>query len=353
MPVVKNSKLIYIAHPTAEYQPGVHTKYVEEELDTDTVTLNGGILVRLIAVSSDPYMRYRMRDPSIPMFAPPLIIGEPLDNFSVGQVERSEDAQYAVGDYVAGYFDFANYSVYPGKTTHQFKFCVKVPKIPGLPLSAFVGTLGLAGKSAYTGWVLYGVEKAKTSKTLFVSGAAGPVGIFLIQYVRHTSPHLKIIATAGSAEKVELCKKAGADVAFNYKEVDVTKTLAEHGPIDIYWDNTAGPILDAALSNINFFGTIIACGAIAEASNDPNAYVKHFGKIFQHCVTVHGFLFRFGPEAEAASDAFDKEIPPLIAAGKITVHEHRFEGLKEAEKALESVHTGTNFGKTVIIAGAE
>lgn len=57
---------------------------------------------------------------------------------------------------------------------------------------------------------------------------------FLIEYVKHTAPHLKIIATAGSPEKLELCKKAGADVVLNYKTVDLEKALAEHSPIDMF-----------------------------------------------------------------------------------------------------------------------
>ena len=57
---------------------------------------------------------------------------------------------------------------------------------------------------------------------------------FLIEYVKRTAPHLKIIATAGSAEKLELCKKVGADVVLNYKEVDLEKALKEHGPIDMF-----------------------------------------------------------------------------------------------------------------------
>ncbi|THH32868.1 hypothetical protein EUX98_g1346 [Antrodiella citrinella] len=353
MPIVKNGKVLYIAHPEGAYEPGVHSKYVEEDFDTGAVVLKGGVLVRLIAMSSDPYMRYRMRSPEVPMFVPVVPINTPFDNFSVGQIVRSEDATLAVGDYVAGYFPFANYSVYPDGNEHMFKHCVKVPKIPGVPLSAFVGVLGLPGKTAYTGWELYGKEKAKTSKTLFVSGGAGSVGLFLIQYVKLVDPHLKIIAAVGSAEKTELVLKAGADVAFNYKEVNVTEELAKHGPIDIYWDNTAGPILDAALENFSFFGLIIACGAISESGNDPAAYVRHFGIIFQRCITVKGFLFRFGPEAEAAAVEFDKTIPQLVVSGKITHLEDRFIGLKEAERALESVHSGKNFGKAVVIVGDE
>lgn len=77
MPVVTNGRVIYVEHPKAYYEPGVHTKYVEEQLDTDTVPLNGGVLIKTLLISADPYMRYRMRDPSVPHFSPALVIGQP------------------------------------------------------------------------------------------------------------------------------------------------------------------------------------------------------------------------------------------------------------------------------------
>ena len=45
---------------------------------------------------------------------------------------------------------------------------------------------------------------------------------------------LKVIASAGSDEKVEFMKEIGADVAFNYKTTSIKKVLAEEGPIDMY-----------------------------------------------------------------------------------------------------------------------
>lgn len=45
---------------------------------------------------------------------------------------------------------------------------------------------------------------------------------------------LKVIASAGSAEKVEFLKKIGADVAFNYKETDTEEVLKKEGPINMY-----------------------------------------------------------------------------------------------------------------------
>ena len=75
--MVKNGTVIYAAQPTGLIVPDETVKYIEEEIDLENIPLNGGVLIKTLALSSDPYLRYRMRDPSIPMFCPPLILGKP------------------------------------------------------------------------------------------------------------------------------------------------------------------------------------------------------------------------------------------------------------------------------------
>ena len=77
MSIVRNKALIYTAHPTGHVVPGVHTRLVDGKIDLDNEPLDGAVLVKALVISSDPYMRYRMRDPSIPMFCPPAPIGFP------------------------------------------------------------------------------------------------------------------------------------------------------------------------------------------------------------------------------------------------------------------------------------
>ena len=79
MPTVKNATVYYVQHPTGFIEPDTNVKYVEEQIDLDNVPLDGGVLVKVIALSSDPYMRYRMRakDDNRTAFAPPLTLGYP------------------------------------------------------------------------------------------------------------------------------------------------------------------------------------------------------------------------------------------------------------------------------------
>lgn len=49
-----------------------------ETIDLDNVPLNGGVLVKVLYLSVDPYMRGRMRDPKTPSYSPAFPLGEPL-----------------------------------------------------------------------------------------------------------------------------------------------------------------------------------------------------------------------------------------------------------------------------------
>ncbi|THH00055.1 hypothetical protein EW026_g2429 [Hermanssonia centrifuga] len=355
MAIIKNGTVIYAEHPTNHIVPGVTTKYIEEDIDLDNVPLNGGVLIKTLALSSDPYMRYRMRDPSIPMFCPVVPLGQPLDNFGVGTIVRSEDPAFKPGDFVDGFINFQEYSVWPGppEQQHVLRYLTKIDRAPGLPATIYTGTLGLAGKSAYSAYDVLAKEKSLESKVLFVSGAAGPVGTFVVEYARICNPNLKIIGSAGSAAKIEILKKIGCDVTINYKEQDTAAILKEHGPIDIYWDNTSGATLDAALKNMSFFGLIVACGAISAASNNGDgSIVRNFEEVFQRSIAIRGFVYGMGEPAKVLPEFYEKATK-LVLEGKITSREHRFNGLREAGEALEVVHSGKNTGKAVIVVRDE
>ena len=57
---------------------------------------------------------------------------------------------------------------------------------------------------------------------------------FVIEYAKIMAPHLKIIASAGTEQKLQFMRESGADVVFNYKTTDTLSVLLEHGPLDMY-----------------------------------------------------------------------------------------------------------------------
>lgn len=77
MAPTQNGRLIFNEIPKDFPVPGKTTVYKTETIDLDTVALNGGLLVKTLYLSVDPYFRGRMRDASIKSYTPAFTLGEP------------------------------------------------------------------------------------------------------------------------------------------------------------------------------------------------------------------------------------------------------------------------------------
>jgi len=338
MVAVKNAKHLFNEYPEGYPVPGKTTVFDNSEtIDVENVPLDGGFLVKTLALSIDPYMRGRMRRPTTKSYVGGFKIGEPLQNFGVGVVLRSENADVKVGSHLYGMFEFVEYFI--GKNAAQFRV---LPEDSGLPWSVFVGAAGMPGQTAYYAWKEY--SKAKAGEVAFISTGAGPVGSFLIQLAKEQG--LKVIASAGSDDKVAFMKEIGADVTINYKTQSIPEVLEKEGPIDIYWDNVGGETLEAALDAAKQYGRFILCGSISGYNSEPkgirnlsNAYVKN--------LTINGFIV--STLAKNYEKEFYETVPKALASGKIKYTEHKYNGLESAGEAILDVQTGKNRAKAVII----
>jgi len=201
----------------------------------------------------------------------------------------------------------------------------------------------MPGKTGFHGWKAY--AKPKKGETVFVTTGAGPVGSMVIQLAKLDG--LKVIASAGSAEKVQFMKDIGADVAFNYKTESTDEILEKHGPIDIYWDHVGGESLDLAFKHAARFARFIEVGLITGYNTGGIQPVKNFGNVLFKSLTIQGFLVH--NLEEEYSEAFDNEIPGRIARGEIKYVEYVKHGLQSAGQLLVDVLKGDNFGKAVIV----
>ncbi|TCD64959.1 hypothetical protein EIP91_003417 [Steccherinum ochraceum] len=339
MAPIKNGRLLYKEIPDGYPQPGKHVVYDESELiDLDNVPLNGGLLLKILVLSIDPYLRNRMRDPSVRGFLPAFEIGKPLQNGGVAQVLRSEDPKYTAGTYVAGSYPFQKYLVAQASEVNGLR---PVQKKGKLTLSAHVGVAGMPGATAYTGWKEY--AKPKAGEVVFVTTGAGCVGAIVIQLAK--ADGLKVIGSAGSDAKVEYMKSMGADVVFNYKKTKVEDVLKKEGPIDIFWDNVGGEALDAALANCNKHARFIECGMMSVYNGDNAYQMKNLNYIYQFEIQLHGFIIL---SLIPKYPEFYTEFANRIASGEIKYNEDITVGLENGGAALETIQRGNNTGKSVI-----
>jgi hypothetical protein len=338
MPAITNQRILLKEYPTGFPVPGQTTALdASQQIDPDNVPLNGGILLKTLVLSLEPYILARMR----PFMPNRFQIGEPIVNCGVGVVLRSEDSAYQVGDHLHGFLPFQEYSL-----LRNTESLIKVHNEYNLPWSVFLGIAGLPGKTAYFGWKEH--SRAKKGEVAFVSSGAGAVGSFVIQLAKQDG--MKVIASAGSDDKVEFLKELGADVAFNYKTTKTSEILEKEGPINVYWDNVGGETLETALNAAEKHARFIECGMIAGYGGSPQP-ISNLITIIPKEISLQGFVVT--TLAPKYLETFEREVPALVASKKLTYREDITRGLENAEVALDNFLKGAFIGKSVVIVADE
>ena len=125
--------------------------------------------------------------------------------------------EFKIGDRVA-------YVATPGSYAEErnvdAKLVLKLPKAISYETGAAMLLKGLTAQ-----YLLRQTYRVKPGDTILVHAAAGGVGLLLCQW--GYALRANVIATAGSAEKLKLAKKAGAKHVINYREEDFAKRVAE------------------------------------------------------------------------------------------------------------------------------
>jgi NADPH-dependent curcumin reductase CurA len=296
----------------------------------------GEVLVRNLCMSVDPYMRGRMNEGK--SYVPPFEIGKVLEGGAVGKVVTSQDEKLPVGSLVSSNFGWREAFVAPASKLQVIDASVASP-------SAFLGILGVTGLTAWVG--LFRIANLKAGETVFVSGGAGAVGIAACQFAKLHG--CRVIASAGSAEKVAFLKdELGVDYAFNYRAGEPLGYLNKGAPegLHVYFDNTAGPQLEAALYVLRDHGRVTMCGGIA-SYNTPVPGPRNLGLAIAKRLRLEGFIVvdHFGDQA-----AFLAEAISALKSGKLINRETVVDGLDAAPAAfLDLLHPGAgNIGKMIV-----
>lgn len=299
---------------------------------------DGQLLVRNIFLSVDPAMRGWIADKST--YWPRIEVGNTMRAYSVGEVVESRHPDYAAGDKVMGIFGWQDYAAVSESAVYY-----KVPD-DTLPLSLWLGVLGLNGLTGYFG--MLEVCKPKPGETVVVSTAAGAVGSAAGQIAKIKG--CRVVGVTGGPEKVRQClEEFGYDAAIDYKAVpDIDAALREACPngIDAYFDCTSGAIHDAVLRQINLHARIAICGTASYASWDPwNDGPRPERHLLVKRATMQGFLT---PDFEEKYGQALGDLSNWIREGRLQYREEMLEGIEAAPASIHTLYSGANDGKLVI-----
>jgi NADPH-dependent curcumin reductase CurA len=302
---------------------------------------DGQVLVRNHYLSLDPYMRGRMNDAK--SYALPQPLNEVMGGGTVGEVVASKSDAFQPGDKVVGMGGWQEYTVISAEQRGMLR---KVDTTH-IPLSAYLGAVGMPGVTAWYGLVK--IIDPKPGQTVVVSAASGAVGTAVGQLAKVRG--CRAVGIAGGPDKCKyVVDELGFDACIDYKQhkdlKSLTTALKEACPsgVDGYFENVGGMILDAVMLRLNAFARIALCGMISGYNGEPIPMAAP-QLLLTNRVKVEGFIV--SEHMEVWPDAL-KELGTLVATGKLKYRETVAQGIASAPEAFLGLLKGKNFGKQLV-----
>ncbi len=317
-------------------QSGVIDSSIFDVVEKQIPTIAPGqVLVKQNYMSLDPAM-FGWMSSDTNSYIPPVALGDVMRSSGIGEVTVSNHPDFVVGDRVMGMMGWQEYFVSDGEGLNK----VTAP----LPDESILSVFALPGLTAVQG--LFNVGKPKKGETLIVTGAAGSVGSIVGQLAK--AEGLRVIGVVGSQEKADwIVNELGFDAAINYKTDDLDAQLAAAAPdgIDLFFENTGGPIQHLIFDRINAHGRVVVCGLIADYHNEVPAAGPSWLNIIKRRITVQGFTM---PDHFHQVPELLEKLTPYVMAGKIKHRTHLLNGLTSAIDGLNLFSSGANKGKLIV-----
>lgn len=256
---ISNKAFIYKKLPVGWPVPGQDLTIEDIGFDDEAPPPPGGITTKNLYAAFDPSQRGRMRDPESKSYSAAMEPGKPVYSVSViAKVLKSDNKKFPAGSIVNLWgHNTESFSTVPANKLEPGIFGPPLLIEPkeGVPLTAYLGALGMTGMTAYGS--LHELGQPKKGEVILVSGAAGAVGQVVGQIAVREGLH--VIGSVGDDKKIDfITKELGFHAGFNYKKENLSEAISRLAPngIDIYYDNVGGELLDTALLHLNEFGRI-------------------------------------------------------------------------------------------------
>jgi NADPH-dependent curcumin reductase len=238
----------------------------------------------------------------------------------------------------------------------------KIEHKEGVPLSAWIGVLGIPGMTAWFGMTRIGA--VTEGSRVLITSAAGPVGASAGQIARRMGA-TTVVGIAGGHEKCQWLKdEAGFDQAIDYKSLRASSTseteyvahiqaqlqFASPDGYDVLFDNVGNAMIDLAIPLLRPRARIVISGQVADynrsAEQMPGLFnTRHFiaKRLRMEGILVFDDLKQFS--------AAQNEIAGWIEQGQFAWKEERFEGIESMPAAFIGLFTGKSFGRRIVQVG--
>ncbi len=332
----QNRRIVLARRPNGEIADG--------DLRLETVPVpelrEGEVLIKVLLLSLDPYMRPRMND--LESYMEPVALNAVMVGESIGQVLASRCEQFAEGDYVSCYSGWQEYYIASGEEEMFYKVDPQE-----LPLSVFLGAAGMPGRTGYLG--LTRVGKPESGETVVVSSASGGVGSVVGQVAKMQG--CRVVGVAGGRQKCDyVVNELGFDSCVDYKVDSFAEDLARACPdgIDVYFENVGGAVTKAVAPLLNKGSRVPICGYVSAYNDTDLANAETPFHILEALPEPPEHRFFLVTEWQDEHSQTTRQLAEWVGAGKIKYRESVAEGLENAVDAFRGMLRGENFGKQIV-----
>lgn len=336
MTATDSVRIVLASRPTGRPTPGDF----RVEHAAIPVPSDGQVLLKILYLSLDPYMRGRMS--AAKSYAASTEIGAVMEGGTVGEVLESRHPDFKPGDVVLSHSGWQTHAVADGKTLRKLDPA-------SAPVTTALGVLGMPGFTAYAGLLTIG--QPKPGETVVVAAASGPVGSAVGQIARIKGA--RAVGIAGGPEKCAFVRdQFGFDAVIDHNVPDLAAQLAAACPdgIGVYFENVGGKVWDAVFPLLNSFARIPVCGLVAQYNSTgefegPDRFPVVMRQVLSKSLLIRGFI---QSEFTAQRPSFYSDMAGWITEGAVRYKEDIVAGLENAPDAFIGLLEGRNFGKLVV-----
>lgn len=299
----------------------------------------GTFLARSLFLDIAPYMRARIA--KVRNYAQGVQPGDVMIGGAVARIVASRAPGWQEGELVVTDFGFGwqDYAVLRPEAVRRVDPALAPPE-------AWLDVMGLNGVTAW--FALFETGALRPGDHVLISAAAGSVGQLAGQLARVAGavPY----AVASTHEKLAWCREVGFVDGIAHRATDDLAAALRGllpGGVDLYLDNTAGPIHDAVLQNLAPRARIVVVGTVSLAGRlgQPDIGPRFFREVLVARARIEGFLVldfekRWG-EAWA-------RLARLLREGRIRTRYDILDGLERTPEAFLRVLEGRNLGKQLV-----
>jgi NADPH-dependent curcumin reductase len=295
----------------------------------------GEVLMRILYLSLDPYMRGRMS--ALQSYAAPAALGRAMVGGTVGEIVKSRNPSYAVGDVVVGYGGWQEYALSNGAGLRKLN-------AEAAPVSTALGVLGMPGMTAYVG--LLQIGQPKPGETVVVAAASGAVGSVVGQIAK--IKECRAVGIAGGPDKCRfVVDELGFDACVDHRASDFAKQLerACSKGIDVYFENVGGAVQQMVWPLLNDFTRVPVCGLIAQYNATRPIAGLDLLSVLRKRLLLRGFIVS---DFALKQPDFLRDVGEWVSASRIKYREDIVDGLENAPAAFLGLLQGKNFGKMLV-----